>query len=168
MAAPLDGLDGLSAFEIAKAFGFKGTESEWLESLRGPVGPEGLKGETGSQGESIVGPKGDAGLTGEIGPVGEKGFPGDEGPIGPRGERGPQGAAGADGARGPQGLAGPRPRHIWQGTTLSFENADGTFDSGVDLQGPRGPRGVSGGSFGDATASPVGQSANSYFPAGWP
>lgn len=62
---------GKSAYAIAVAHGFKGTESEWLESLRGP------KGDTGDEGsaektaqilkkdgeflKSVKGPKGDAG-----------------------------------------------------------------------------------------------------------
>ena len=48
---------GKSAYAIAVAHGYKGTESEWLESLRGPKGvqgndgPEGPRGEQGPQGE---------------------------------------------------------------------------------------------------------------------
>ncbi|MBQ6944407.1 MAG: hypothetical protein IJN43_08775 [Ruminococcus sp.] len=33
-----DGANGLSAYEIAVQYGFKGTESEWLESLKGESG----------------------------------------------------------------------------------------------------------------------------------
>ena len=39
-----DGLNGASAYEIAKAYGFEGTEEEWLASLKdepGPAGPPG-------------------------------------------------------------------------------------------------------------------------------
>jgi hypothetical protein len=36
-----DGRDGRSAYEIAVEQGFKGTEQEWLKSLRGPEGPRG-------------------------------------------------------------------------------------------------------------------------------
>ena len=53
------GENGLSAFEIAVANGFVGTEKEWLNSLKGAQGPKGDTGETGPQGE--VGPKGDKG-----------------------------------------------------------------------------------------------------------
>ena len=77
-AAPGD--DGKSAYEIAVANGFRGTEAEWLESLQGAQGP--------------VGPQG---------PQGEKG---DTGPQGPQGETGPQGPAGATGPKGDKGAAG--------------------------------------------------------------
>ena len=36
-----DGRDGRSAYEVAVEQGFKGTEKEWLKSLRGPEGPRG-------------------------------------------------------------------------------------------------------------------------------
>ena len=59
---------GKSAYAIAVAHGFKGTESEWLESLRGPQGDKGSAEETAQilkkDGEflkSLKGPKGDAG-----------------------------------------------------------------------------------------------------------
>ena len=51
---------GKSAYEIAQDNGFKGTEAEWLASLRGEggaVGPPGPRGETGD-----TGPAGDSGL----------------------------------------------------------------------------------------------------------
>lgn len=37
-AGALKGQDGKSAFELAKANGFSGTEREWLESLKGQAG----------------------------------------------------------------------------------------------------------------------------------
>ena len=42
------GPDGLSAYEVAVADGFSGTESEWLTSLVGPEGPEGPEGPAGA------------------------------------------------------------------------------------------------------------------------
>ena len=59
---------GYSAYEIAKKYGYKGNEREWLASLKGEtgaVGPQGPKGDTGEQGPR-----------GEIGPKGDKGDPG--------------------------------------------------------------------------------------------
>lgn len=50
------GADGKSAYEVAVANGFGGTEAEWLESLKGadgatgPQGPQGEKGQDGAQG----------------------------------------------------------------------------------------------------------------------
>jgi len=46
----IDGQDGLSAYEIAQANGFTGTEAEWLESLVGTEGPQGDTGATGLTG----------------------------------------------------------------------------------------------------------------------
>ncbi|QAY26943.1 minor tail protein [Streptomyces phage Shawty] len=108
---------GPSAYEVAVAEGFTGTEAEWLDSLEGPQGPQGIqgvKGDTGAQG-----PKGDKGDTGDVGPTGPQGEKGDDGDsayevavangfvgteaewlaslIGPEGPEGPQGPAGADG-----------------------------------------------------------------------
>lgn len=59
-----DGIDGKSAYEIAVEKGFKGTEEEWLLSLKGDKGEQGIQGE-----------KGDKGDTGEQGLQGEKGDP---------------------------------------------------------------------------------------------
>jgi hypothetical protein len=36
-----DGRDGKSAFEIAVDAGFRGSESDWLKSLKGPPGKDG-------------------------------------------------------------------------------------------------------------------------------
>ena len=44
------GKDGKSAFEIAVEHGFDGTETEWLESLRGTDGKDGLPGKDGKNG----------------------------------------------------------------------------------------------------------------------
>src|SRR3546814_6832995 len=43
------GAAGVSAYDIAVAEGFSGTEQQWLASL---VGPQGSQGETGAQGRS--------------------------------------------------------------------------------------------------------------------
>jgi hypothetical protein len=48
----LNGRDGLNAFEIARERGFKGSEADWLVTL---------KGEPGTPGESVVGPPGQDG-----------------------------------------------------------------------------------------------------------
>ena len=44
------GTDGKSAFEIAVEHGFVGTETEWLKSLRGTDGKNGLPGKDGADG----------------------------------------------------------------------------------------------------------------------
>lgn len=52
------GEDGLSAYEIAAAHGFEGSEEEWLASLKGETGEQGPPGETGA-----AGPQGEPGYT---------------------------------------------------------------------------------------------------------
>ena len=69
----IEGL-GKSAYAIAVAHGFRGTEQEWLDSLKGLQGPQGepgLKGDpftyadfTAEQLEALKGPKGDKGEDG--------------------------------------------------------------------------------------------------------
>ena len=69
----IEGL-GKSAYAIAVAHGFRGTEQEWLDSLKGLQGPQGepgLKGDpftytdfTAEQLETLKGPKGDKGEDG--------------------------------------------------------------------------------------------------------
>jgi len=46
----VNGIDGKSAYEIAVANGFIGTESEWLESLKGSDGRDGVDGKDGANG----------------------------------------------------------------------------------------------------------------------
>lgn len=67
-AAGADGADGDSAYAVALANGFVGTEAQWLASLVGPQGPQGIQGAVGPQG-----PQGDPGPAGP---------PGDPGPAG--------------------------------------------------------------------------------------
>lgn len=45
------GANGRSAYEVAVALGFEGTEEEWLDSLKGDKGDRGDKGEKGDIGE---------------------------------------------------------------------------------------------------------------------
>lgn len=54
------GRDGASAYVVAVKNGFKGTETEWLASLKGATGPQGEKGATGA-----TGPQGEKGATGD-------------------------------------------------------------------------------------------------------
>ena len=124
---PAPGEDGKTAYEIAVENGFSGTETQWLESLRGeqgpagPAGPQGEKGDTGEQGpqgatgaqgpkgeKGDTGPQGPQGIQGERGPQGIHGIQGEQGPAGPQGEKGDTGAQGPAGDTGPQGPAGPK------------------------------------------------------------
>lgn len=89
------GSDGRTAFELAVAAGFKGTQSAWLKSLKGDKGDRGLRGE-----------RGERGLKGEIGERGEKGEIGHRGPAGGEGRFGSAGANGTDGTPGSRWYTG--------------------------------------------------------------
>ena len=111
----------LSAYGLAVKHGFKGTEEEYLASLKGetgetgPTGPTGAQGPTGPIGETgptgpvgPTGPTGETGATGPAGPMGPTGpAGGPTGPTGPTGPSGQAGAAGPTGPTGPSGAAGP-------------------------------------------------------------
>ena len=72
----IEGL-GKSAYAIAVAHGFRGTEQEWLDSLKGLQGPQGEPGPKGDpfryedftpeQLQALKGPKGDKGEDGRDG-----------------------------------------------------------------------------------------------------
>jgi len=112
------------------------------ERLRGPIGPIGERGRRGRRGvkgdNGIVGPPGPEGPIGPRGGIGLVGRQGEVGPVGPKGDK------------GDDGPTGPVPRHKWEGTRLSFELPNGKFGRSVNLQGPGGGRGRSGG----ASANP--------------
>ena len=77
------GLDGKSAFEIAVEHGFVGTETEWLESLKGVDGKDGCDGRNGVDG-----------LPGKDGKDGADGVPGHNGADGKNGVDGINGSDG--------------------------------------------------------------------------
>lgn len=114
------GPDGRTAFEVAKANGFKGGLSAWLTSLRGEVGPRGKQGERGERGL-----RGDQGLKGD---VGERGM---RGPAGGEGRFGTQGPPGANGAAGPAGPPGPG----FQLTLVARENIPAYSAVAIDSTG---------------------------------
>lgn len=91
------GADGLSAYEVAVKNGFAGSETEWLESLKGADGRDGRDGMDGRDGER--GEKGEKGDPGEPGGSGS----GEPGPEGPQGPAGADGRDGVDGAKGDDG-----------------------------------------------------------------
>lgn len=156
----IEGL-GKSAYAIAVAHGFRGTEQEWLDSLKGPQGepftyadftqeqlealkgPKGDKGEQGATGEQ--GPRGVQGETGPIGPQGQRGENGPKGDTGERGLVGPQGPQGATGPTGPQGLQGLRGERgeIGPQGPRGVQGERGPIGpiGPTGLQGPRGERG---------------------------
>lgn len=125
------GIQGLSAYQVAVQHGFKGTEDEWLISLKGEKGETGPKGDKGDTGEKgATGERGPQGLQGERGlqgVQGEKGEQGIQGPVGPKGEQGEQGIQGIQGPQGEPGPQGPK------GDTGSGLNIKGELDSESQL-----------------------------------
>lgn len=125
------GIQGLSAYQVAVQHGFEGTEDEWLISLKGEKGETGPKGDKGDTGEKgATGERGPQGLQGERGlqgVQGEKGEPGIQGPVGPKGEQGEQGIQGIQGPQGEPGPQGPK------GDTGSGLNIKGKLDSESQL-----------------------------------
>ena len=119
---------GKSVYAIAVSHGFKGTEQEWLDSLRGPQGSPGVPGPPGPPGAP-----GKDGLNGDPGPKGEPGKDGKpftydmftqeqlENLKGPRGEQGPPGPPGPKGE--------------------PFKYSDFTQDQLNSLKGPKGDKG---------------------------
>ena len=125
------GIQGLSAYQVAVQHGFEGTEAEWLISLKGEKGETGPKGDKGDTGEKgATGERGPQGLQGERGlqgVQGEKGEQGIQGPVGPKGEQGEQGIQGIQGPQGEPGPQGPK------GDTGSGLNIKGELDSESQL-----------------------------------
>ena len=163
----------LSAYLIAVKNGYKGTEKEWLESLRGEKGepfvytdftaeqlarlqgPQGPKGDTGATGAQ--GPKGDQGEHGVQGPAGPKGnaFTYDDfteeqlaslkGPKGDTGDVGPQGPKGDTGDTGAQGPQGEQGIQGPQGPKGDTGDTGAQGPQGEQgIQGPEGPKGDTG------------------------
>jgi hypothetical protein len=105
-AKGVSGTNGQSAYQVAVANGFSGTQAQWLASLIGPAGTNGTNGLSayqvavangfsGTQAQwlaSLIGPTGADGLQGP------RGFTGDTGPTGPTGPAGPAGPDGPAGA----------------------------------------------------------------------
>jgi len=116
------GADGDSAYEVAVANGFQGSETAWLASLKGDKGDPGQDGAD----STVPGPKGDRG---DVGPAGSPGSDGNDGQNGVDGADGASayevavangfvgtvgqwlaslvGAKGDKGDRGDTGLTGP-------------------------------------------------------------
>ena len=155
----------LTAYGIAVKHGFRGTEEEWLASLKGEKGdpvlwkgqyitveqlraehPAGKEGDCYLVGTELywwdpeAGDYADAGSwqgpRGEPGPRGEKG---ERGESGPKGDAGPQGDKGDTGAKGETGLTGPKGD---KGEPFRYE--DFTPEQMEALRGPRGDKGETG------------------------
>ena len=142
----------LSAYGLAVKHGFKGTEEEYLASLKGETGATGPTGPTGAQGPT--GPIGETGPTGPVGPTGAAGAAGPTGPTGPAGPMGPTGPAG--GPTGPTGPTGPGGQAGAVGPTGPTGPAGAAGPTGPT--GPAGENGVA--SFNSRTGAVMPQSGD--------
>lgn len=152
------GVEGKSAYEIARSKGFEGTEDEWLDSLKGTEGEQGIKGADGVSPTVIV-EDSDLGHTLIISDVnGEHRIELRNGADGVAGngvksvvlnndysvtftlEDGTSyttaSIRGEKGERGEKGDDGQSVYHLWNGTVLTIESANGS--SSVDLRGEKG------------------------------
>lgn len=167
-----DGEDGKSAYQIAVANGFTGSEQAWLASLRGPRGEKGPQGPQGDQGPAgQQGPQGEQGKAGQQGPrgiQGEQGIPGPQGSQGERGlkgdrgDRGEQGPSGIQGAQGPAGAIGPKGENGANGKSayeLAVQNGYvGSLSQWLaSLKGQQGEQGLQGPIGATGPAGPQGE-----------
>ena len=144
------GKDGKSAYQIAIENGFVGTETEWLESLKGIDGKDGINGKDGADGQN--GADGQDGVNGSDGRSDyeiavENGFVGTESEwlVSLKGSDGKDGVNGKDGADGQDGVNGADGKsayiiaveHGFTGTETewlaSLKGADGKDAPEVDL-----------------------------------
>lgn len=147
------GVQGLSAYQIAVQHGFEGTEDEWLISLKGEKGETGSKGDKGDPGE-----KGDTGERGPQGLQGERGLQGVQGEKGEQGIQGPKGDTGSglnikseleNESQLPQeGISGDAylitgNLYVWVGENGNVES-NPKWNNVGNIQGPAGPQGLKG------------------------
>lgn len=102
------GLNGLSAYQVAEQQGFEGTSKEWLDSLIGPKGNDGISvtnAEINSNGQLVLSfSNGQSATLGKV--------------------------------VGTNGTNGVSATHSWNGTILTITSASGS--SSVDLKGEKG------------------------------
>lgn len=131
-AIDIRGYDGLSAYDVATRNGFVGDESEWLASLKGEKGDQGIQGEQGIQG--VQGEQGIQGETGQKGDTGDAGLSAydialQEGFIGTEAEwlASLVGANGADGVNGVDGSNGADGDKAWTPVFVVESDSNGTY-----------------------------------------
>lgn len=156
------GVDGASAYALAVAHGYSGTEAQWLESLKGAYVAKGAtyRPATAINGSTLtLSWTNDGGLTNP--PQQQIVIP--PGATGPKGDPGSPGVKGDRGDRGEQGLQGVVPPvHI--GTVQGTESAQASldYDAGtgyhLNLGLPRGIQGMQGiqGAIGPAPTIKIG------------
>lgn len=144
------GIQGLSAYQVAVQHGFEGTEDEWLISLKGEKGETGPKGDKGDTGER--GLQGDRGEQGEQGIQGIQGPQGEPGPQGPKGDTGSglniKGELDSESQLPQEGVSGDA--WLISGNLYVYVGENGNVESNPkwsnvgSIQGPAGPTGPKG------------------------
>lgn len=129
------GIQGLSAYQVAVQHGFEGTEDEWLISLKGEKGETGPKGEKGDQGE-----RGPQGPQGQIGPQGPKGDTGSG--LNIKGELDSESQLPQEGVSGDAWLIAGN-LYVYVGENGNVESNPKWSNVG-SIQGPAGPTGPKG------------------------
>lgn len=173
-----NGIDGKSAYEIWLDNGHTGSQTDFLDWLKGKDGKDGTNGTNGKDGVD--------GTDGQDGQKGDKGDKGDAGEQGPQGEKGDKGDNGQDGENGTDGQDGKSAYQIWldngnSGTETDFltwlKGQDGKNGTdGIDgekgdkgdkgdsgEQGPQGEKGDKGDNGQDGTNGENGKSAFEIF-----
>uniref|UniRef100_UPI00404708BF beta strand repeat-containing protein n=1 Tax=Algoriphagus sp. TaxID=1872435 RepID=UPI00404708BF len=160
---------GKSAYQVWIDLGNVGSEQDFINSLKGPIGATGPAGTIGPAGVSGAagpqGPTGSTGITGTTGPAGTTGSNGLSayqvwlglgntgtennfiasltGPTGPQGPAGVAGATGTTGNRGATGVAGTNGLSAYQ-VWLGLGNTGTEANFIASLTGPTGPQGPAG------------------------
>lgn len=144
------GIQGLSAYQVAVQHGFEGTEDEWLISLKGEKGETGPKGDKGDTGEKgATGERGPQGLQGERGLQGDRGEKGEQGIQGPKGDTGSglniKGELDSESQLPQEGVSGDA--WLIAGNLYVYVGENGNIESNPkwsnvgSIQGPAGPQG---------------------------
>lgn len=113
----VNGKDGSSAYQLAVSAGYSGTLNEWLASLHGKDGSDGINGKDGADGKN--GSDGKDGTDGLPGKDGINGSDGKNGTDGQKGADGTDGLAGKDGAAGKDGVNGTNGKDGVNATTTA-------------------------------------------------
>lgn len=124
-----NGTDGKSAYQIWLDAGNAGSEQDFLNSLKGQNGTDGVAGQDGIDGKSAYQTWVDAGNTGDEAAflASLKGSQGEQGPVGPAGEAGKAftydmfTSEQLDGLKGPQGEQGPTGPAGKNGTSVTIK-----------------------------------------------
>lgn len=171
------GPSGASAYQVAVANGFVGSEAQWLASLQGedgeagPAGADGAPGAPGATGATGQSAYELAVAEGFIGTEEEwieslQGADGVQGPAGPAGADGATGATGAPGSKWvvgtgvpPDALGVDGDLYLDSATNNVYQKVSGTYGLAGNIEGDAGPPGADGATGADGAPGADGLSA---------